>query len=161
VEQEEIIRQLNSKDIEQFFPLMEQFIQEIPQLKERAEYFLQGDYSKDKVMYSLEYYRVMIYGYFLDNKLVAFLWGSSPYAGLGFVSWLWVDPLHRRNGIAHKLLANYENKIKTLGGHFIELYCFENMEEFYNKNGYTKIGRRPSGYFKIPQLIMNKVFDTL
>lgn len=159
--EKEIIRKLNSQDLEILYPLLSKFILSTPQLKDRSEYFLGGDYTKDKVTYSLDYYRVLILGYFINDSLIGFIWGSNPYAGMGFVSWLWVESDYRRKGIARELLSNYEKHIQTQGGHFVELYCFEEMENFYNKNGYTKIGRRPSGYFKIPQLIMNKVFDKL
>jgi len=151
-----IIR-LNSKDIEQFYALFTDLIQnEIPELKDRSDFFLNGDYSKLRVYSALEYSKSVILGCFVDNKLVGFLWGNDGYAGLGFVSWLMIDQQYRKRGLATKLLKYYEDTIKELGGHVVELYCFERLKPFYERNGYSVIGIRPKGYFKLKQFIMSR-----
>lgn len=155
----EIIR-LNSSHLQELYPLFREFVEkDIPQLKGKTDFFLKGDYSVERVRVALDYHRILVLGYFFGGSLVGFLWGSTSYAGLGFISWLWVMPKYRNNNIASELLQIYETSIKEGNGHFVELYCFEELKDFYEKRGYTMIGRRPKGYFKLPQLIMNKIFE--
>lgn len=163
------IRKLTRTDFDQFYPLFEQLIKnEVPQLIQHHKFFLEGDFSRMNIMSALSYSKITIFGYFMSSEnvesqlqpqsqLVGFIWGSSGYAGLGFISWLMVRNSFRDNGIAGKLLDAYEKFIKDIGGHVIELYCFEELKDFYVKKGYDVIGVRPKGYFGLKQYILDKL----
>jgi len=133
------------------------FLASIPELSDKTEFFLQGDYSLEKIASALCYPRIIVLGCLVQRKLVGFLWGSASYAGLGFISWLWVNDSYRSRGIAKKLVETYESYVLRESGHVVELYCFSNMEAFYTKLGYKIIGKREKGYFKLPQSIMEKL----
>lgn len=151
------IHQLDSRYSLDLYTNFHRFLDEIPELNDKKDFFLKGDYSLEKITNALRYPRIKVYGAVLQNRLIGFIWGSSSYAGLGFVSWLWVDPSHRNKGISKTLLNSYEKYIVDEGGHVVELYCFPNLEKFYEKLGYKTIGRREKGYFQLPQLIMEKL----
>lgn len=153
------LRKLTKEDFTSFYPIFERLIKnEIPEIIKQHKFFLDGDFSRDRVYAALGYPQIVIIGCFIDEKLIGFLWGNNGYAGLGFVSWLMVEKEYRNHGYGRALLAEYERYIKNHGGHVIELYCFEAMKDYYLKNNYEIIGIRPKGYFGLKQFIMNKVF---
>ncbi|MBD3280045.1 GNAT family N-acetyltransferase [Candidatus Dojkabacteria bacterium] len=163
MEQEITIRRLNSKDLDEFYPLFEKMIShDIPEIASKADFFLKSDYSKGRIHSSLVFPKIAIFGAFVKDersgseKLVGFIWGNSTYAGLGFISWLKVAGEYKRNGIGGRLIGYYEDFVRSKGGHVVELYCFQGMKEYYRKQGYEVIGIREKGYFKLKQFILNK-----
>ena len=58
-----------------------------------------------------------------------------------------VHELYRSFGIATKILAKLENIAKEKESYKIILYCKENMEKFYIKNGFNKYGSLMTKYF--------------
>ena len=161
------IRRLNRYDFANFYPLFETLVKsEIPEIIKQHKFFLEGDFSRERVYSSLDYPQIAIFGYFQNGEndkegnLLGFIWGNNGYAGLGFVSWLMVDKNFRNNGIGKTLLIYYEDYIKKEGGHVIELYCFEAMKDYYLKNKYEIIGMRPKGYFGLKQYILDKILVT-
>lgn len=157
------IRRLNTVDFREFYLLFERLIKnEIPELIKQSKFFLEGDFSRQRVLSALTFPKIAIFGYFKQNEsgkpeLIGFVWGNNGYAGLGFVSWIMVEQGNRSNGIGSTLLLYYEDYIRKIGGHVVELYCFEGMKEFYEKNSYEVIGIRPKGYFGLRQYIMDKL----
>lgn len=150
------LRRLTTSDIDRFYTLFRKLIfEEIPEISEFASYFEQ-DYSRDRLYSSLGYSKIVIMGLFEEDSLIGFLWGNDSYAGLGFISWLMIKQGHRGNGLAKKLLASYEQFLRSKNAHVVELYCFESLRQFYENNGYKVIGIRPKGYFKLKQYIMEK-----
>lgn len=157
MDQELEIRRLGAGDIEAFYPLFEQMLREdIDELKDRSKFFLEGDYTRDRVYSSLIFPKIIIIGAFVNQKLIGFVWGSATYAGLGFISWLKVDADYQGKGIGKKLVHSYEKSVRNKKGHVIELYCFDSTLGFYTKLGFEKIGIRKKGYFKLRQNILNK-----
>jgi GNAT superfamily N-acetyltransferase len=151
-------RRLSANDFQQMYPLFQKLLQdEIPEIIHRSKFFLEGDYSPSRVSFSLSHPQVVVIGCFAGETLKGFVWGNAGYAGLGFVSWLMVDRDSRNARLGSQLLKKYEEYIKGIGGHVIELYCFEGLRGFYEKNNYTQIGMRPKGYFGLKQYIYNKL----
>lgn len=151
------IRKLFPFDIDTIYPLLTDLIcKEVPELESRADFFLHGDYTKDRVQASLGFHKNAIFGAYEGEELIGFIWGNACYAGLGFISWLIVKEDNRNNGVGAKLLNYYEDFIKSRNGHVVELYCFEALKKFYEKNGYEVIGIREKGYFGLKQYIMDK-----
>lgn len=154
-----VIRRLGRADFPLFYPLFVDMVKnEIPELLKKSDFFLEGDFSRERIYGSLSYPSIVIIGCFLKDRLIGFIWGNAGYAGLGFISWLMVEKDYRKKGYGKKLMNTYEDFIRGIKGHVVELYCFEEMKEFYEKNGYEVIGVRPKGYFGLKQFIMEKIF---
>ena len=153
-----MIRKLNSDDLPQFSELFNQMLEnDMPDLHVFVDR-LKSDYSDTVLLTVINSSRYTIFGAFVEDKLIGFIWGNSVYYGLGFISWIMVNKNYRNRGIASKLMKYYEDYVKSRGGHVVELYCFQQILDFYIKRGYHKIGMRPKGYFGLRQYILNKLF---
>lgn len=123
---------------------------------EQKKYFLSEMYNKKNFSYWIEnnIYKILIAE--IGEELIGFLVADKTFGGVGFITWLGVSSTQRIHGIGSELLLEYEKFVKTQGGHLIEAYTKPEVEEFYLKNGYKKIGERKKGYFSIPNVIMDK-----
>ena len=97
-----------------------------------------------------------LYGYYLDDKLVAFIHVNKLYEVMDIVNVV-VDPLYRKKGIATKLIdfaISQFNDLKT-----IMLEVNENNSSaisLYNKNNFKVINKRNNYYGSDAALIMKR-----
>lgn len=124
--------------------------------KDTKEYFLKKIYTKDYFrnnLYSSNYHNAFIE---IQDNVRAIIIANGGFGGVGFVSWIGVHDEYRDKGLGTHLLDNYESMIKENDGHLIEVYTFPETIKFYEKLGFEIIGVREKGYFKVPNIIMNK-----
>jgi ribosomal protein S18 acetylase RimI-like enzyme len=124
-----------------------------------SQYFLDNDYRVENFIY---WYNNNIRKIFIaldHNDIVGFLVGDYTYGGVGYISWLGILQNYRKQGLGQKLFEQYETFAKTKKAHLIELNTFEHNIVFYNKLGFTEVGRRVEGYFGRKNIIMNKTID--
>ncbi|KXK08396.1 MAG: Acetyltransferase (GNAT) family protein [candidate division WS6 bacterium OLB21] len=91
-----------------------------------------------------------------SGKSIGFIIGDNSYGGVSFISWLGVVEHYRGLGIGSKLLNTYEDFAISCGSHLLELFTFEKVKPFYQRHGFSEIGRREEGYYGQKNLIMNK-----
>lgn len=74
-----------------------------------------------------------------DEKIFGNLIAVYTDDGIGFVNWLYVVPQARRQGIARKILAEFEKEVLARGGHKVAITT-EIAPKFYQKIGYSLEG---------------------
>lgn len=153
-----VVKQATTLDLDVFYELFTVLMKEgyssySPQL---INYFLTNDYSKEKFFLWLDRFFRIVYLAFEDDTLMGFLVGDYTYGGIGFISWIGVDPRFRNKGIGRRLYEAYENFAISKKAHLIELYTYPKVEQFYINLGFHRIGSREQGYFGNKNLIMNK-----
>jgi len=63
------IRRLNRYDFANFYPLFETLVKsEIPEIIKQHKFFLEGDFSRERVYSSLDYPQIAIFGYFQNGE---------------------------------------------------------------------------------------------
>ncbi len=124
---------------------------------EQRESFVMNMYSMEVVERLIKLGTKKILIIIEDGEMVGFLFGDKPFGGVGFASWLGIRKDKRGQGYGRELLSRYEEYCKQNGAHLIEVYTFPKTIKFYEKAGYTEIGRREKGYFGIVNVIMDKV----
>ncbi len=152
------IRELEILDADKFIQLFDRMLDEDLQELHPFNSQIKETYSHSVLRNYITYSKAKIFGAFYEKELIGFIWGNTPYAGLGFISWLMVKKEFRKQGIGKSLVKYYEDYIKKISGHVVELYCFDRLLDFYKKNGYDVIGIRKKGYYKLKQNILNKYF---
>lgn len=121
------------------------------------EYFLKVLYSKVNFYFWMERSLRKILILQQDQQTVGFLVGDHTYGGVGFVSWLGIDKAYRGQGLGKKLMQEYEKYALSKKAHLLELFTYQNVLPFYQKLGFTEIGRREQGYFGQKNIIMDKL----
>lgn len=154
-----VIKDLTIAEIDSFYVafaiLMREGYGQFPQ--ELREFFLTHDYLKENFANWLtRNIRKILISVEADGRVSGFLIGDHTYGGVAFVSWIGVIPEFRNQGIASQLMKLYEMYVRSKSAHLIELYTYEAMKQFYEKRGFTEIGRREHGFYGQLNLIMNK-----
>ncbi len=151
------IVRLNLDDLDRFeklfYSMLDHDLEDLRPFKDQ----LYKTYSPSYLKFIINSTRTILFGVKKNDELVGFLWGNTVYHGLGFVVWIMIDSRSRKLDLGSKLLKRYEEYVKSNNGHVVELYCFDNVLDFYSKNGYDVIGIRPKGYFGLRQNILNKL----
>jgi len=76
-----------------------------------------------------------------NGVVIGFVSGLSHFHTHIYLSDLWVHENHRRQGLGTKLLAMFEEKVKSVGIKHIHTETSGTINPFfYEKNGYTKFG---------------------
>lgn len=142
-----IIKKLKTKEeaenlFEKFKPTLKNDFSNFP--KEAMEVFRKR-YSKNRLLSKFLAYIVSD-----QDHIIGFVIGDQPYAGVGYIDWIWVDPRYRKKGIGIKLLSFLEKEYKKLGSHKINLSTsHKNNLEFYKKCGFQIEGLRKKDSFKL------------
>ena len=121
-------------------------------------YFLAHDYSKFTYRYYMEknFRRFTIAIDSDTNKIIGFLIGDNTYGGVGFISWVGILPEYRGKGIGKMLMEDYEKFARSKKAHLLELFTYDKVKPFYDKFGFSEIGRRENGFYGSKNVIMDK-----
>ncbi len=99
----------------------------------------------------------VIYGAYLKQKLVGFIWLKTDCGGVLMADWLAVKTEHRNQGIASKLLQQAEEWALSHHYHYLYLYTeTNNNKAFYTKRGFKHIGTHPNFWFGETEYIFGK-----
>ncbi|MBW7953813.1 MAG: GNAT family N-acetyltransferase [Candidatus Dojkabacteria bacterium] len=153
-----VIEVLRPQDFEDFYQLFSKLMLEAfptfsPRLK---KHFLDKDYNPQVLRYWIDNNMRKVLIARDSGKSIGFIIGDNSYGGVSFISWLGVVEHYRGLGIGSKLLNTYEDFAISCGSHLLELFTFEKVKPFYQRHGFSEIGRREEGYYGQKNLIMNK-----
>ncbi|MFQ5493405.1 MAG: GNAT family N-acetyltransferase [Candidatus Dojkabacteria bacterium] len=153
-----VIKELNSLHLDSFYDCFTELMNEgyghfSPKLR---THFLTKDYPKANFRFWMERNIRKIFVVMVEEEVVGFIVGDNSYGGVAFISWFGLKKPYRRKGLGTKLLHEYEKYITNKGAHLIELFTFEELIEFYERHGFTEIGRRSEGYYGQKNVIMDK-----
>ena len=97
-----------------------------------------------------------LYGYYLDDKLVAFIHVNKLYEVMDIVNVV-VNPSYRKKGIATKLIDYAMSKFDDLKSIMLEVNeNNSNAISLYNKNNFKVINKRNNYYGSEAALIMKR-----
>lgn len=85
----------------------------------------------------------MMFGYFLNNKIVGFLGIKMQDNGVCKLDDIIILPEHRQHGYGKKFLEFCKEKAKELGAVKIQLGMIDDnkrLKKWYEENGFTNIG---------------------
>lgn len=133
---------------------------EFPEYKDRTEQILTDDTLWSKKTWKQYYKNAIILGAWEDKELVGFVAGAIPQHGVSLLSWLIVDQKHQNQGIGKELLRLYEEFVGWSGGHFVYTYTHERIEEFYQKQSYTRVGPFAPAWLGLSYIIYSKYLLT-
>lgn len=73
-----------------------------------------------------------------DGQMIGFVSGLKNHKWL-YLSDMWIEETHRRQGIGSRLLKDFEDRIKSCGIEHIYLWTYGPInQKFYEKNGYCQ-----------------------
>lgn len=97
-----------------------------------------------------------LYGYYLDDKLVAFIHVNKLYEVMDIVNVV-VNPFYRKRGIATKLIDYAMSQFDDLKSIMLEVNeNNSNAISLYNKNNFKVINKRNNYYGSEAALIMKR-----
>lgn len=97
-----------------------------------------------------------LYGYYLDDKLVAFIHVNKLYEVMDIVNVV-VNPSYRKKGIATKLIEYAMSQFDDLKSIMLEVNeNNSNAISLYNKNNFKVINKRNNYYGSEAALIMKR-----
>lgn len=154
-----VIKDLYKIELEAFYDCFSELMQEgygqFP--KELSEYFLKKDYALENFNSWLDRnIRKILIAQDENGKVQGFLVGDHSYGGVGFISWFGIRKEFRGKGLGRKMYEVYESYLLGKNAHLIELYTYDGAKGFYEKLGFSEIGRRSPGFYGQLNIIMNK-----
>jgi len=153
------IQEITNQMFESFYRCFESLMQEgyacfPPELK---EYFIKKEYTLNNfILWCERKFRIIFLALDDQQRIIGFLVGDNSYGGVAFITWVGILPEYRKMGIGNQLLKTYEDHVKAKNAHLIELFTYDGVKGFYEKNGFVEIGRREQGFFGQTNIIMNK-----
>ena len=100
-----------------------------------------------------------VYGYYVNNRLVAFIHISKLYETMDIVN-IVVDVDYRKNGIATRLISFVESLYDDIDNIMLEVNeNNKNAISLYKKCGFEVINKRKNYYGSDTALIMKRVVD--
>jgi ribosomal protein S18 acetylase RimI-like enzyme len=151
------------QDIDSFYRCFETIMQEgyAGFSKPLIEFFIRKEYSKNNFYLWVERnFRKIFLAINENNDIIGFLVGDNTYGGVAFITWIGVLKEYRSKGIGKLLFETYENYIRGLRAHIIELFTYEAVKGFYENLGFVEIGRRRQGFFGQKNIIMDKTIGS-
>lgn len=128
-------------DVVKIAPLFEQAVdQDYSFYNKKARHYILKRHSSFNILKAMVNPNKLVIKAVHKNKIVGILLGSLPVDGVGVVTWLYVTPENRKNGIAKKLLSAAEKRFKELGCHKLTVST-EIAQKFYLKVGYSQEGK--------------------
>lgn len=136
-------------DVDKFYPLFSDSLKKhFPcYSKKTISYYLKYDYNKNKIKKDLKRGTEKLYLATSDGKIVGYLLSSCPWGGVGFLSWIEVEPKFRKLGIASSLLSKWEKEAKKEGTHKVHVWTDKRNLDFYKKKGYIFLGDIIDNFF--------------
>ncbi len=153
------IKNLNLKDLPQFYPLFKEIIvNEFPYYHQKiCQYFVEKVYHFEAIRYYLEKKQKIILVALIEDEMIGFGMIDLPYGGVSFLRWLGVKKEFQKKGAGKQIVLEWEKLARNFGCHKIELATHITTVGFYQKLGFKKEGLRKLSYFGIDQILMGKV----
>ncbi|SRR5258708_497261 len=99
------------------------------------------------------------WGAFNNDKMLGFLTGIGPIAGVVEIHWIMVLKESQGNGVGRKLLDELGTWAKNQGAHAIHLMSPEQNITFYENNGFENIGLVKRSYYDHDDYFMHKILS--
>jgi GNAT superfamily N-acetyltransferase len=153
-----IFKKAGVKDVEDFYKVFSYSLKtQFPEYSSRIKKFmLLQEYCPQAVKAQLKDKVIVIYLALLDKQIIGFLMGRYIVGGVGLGVWLGVAKEHQGQGVATKLLQNFQADAKKAGWHVIHLWTEKRNIEFYEKKGFVYAGKIPKFYYGVDSYLFYK-----
>ncbi len=154
------IRKIKLEDLDDFYTLFSNWVRtQFPEYDEKMVNYLLANknaYTKENYREKIKKQTRFLIGAFVNNKITGMLDAAPPNTGLSFCSWLIVDPDMQKRGIGKKLLKEWEEEMKKQGVHALYLVSDDRNITYYEKLGFTHIGKFKKAWFGVDTNYLSK-----
>lgn len=143
------VKEISANNLDEYYKLFSRLLStQFPDIpKKNVEHFLKNDWSKDRYLKSIKENRRVLFGAWLDKKLIGVLDADTPFGGVSLITWIIVDSDYQKKGVGKEMLSKFEKEMINKGAHSIFLHADKRNIGYYEQLGYGKLGLWENSWF--------------
>lgn len=144
-----VIKKISEKTLDEFYDFFQKSLQPLfSEYNPRdLDFIINKGWTRKRYGKRLKDKSKILFGAWVDGKLVGIMDTDAPFIGVSFGIWLMVDQKHQGHGVGSKLIEKFEEVSKKLGAHSVYLYSGDTKVDFYKHRGYELVGVHRKAWF--------------